>query len=846
MKPTRFLALLLPLALLAACDSGGGGSSDNDAPPTFAITTSALGDALADTPYSAQLNTANGAAPVTFAWAAGFTPPAWLSLSAAGELSGTPTAPASLALQIQATDSGMTPAVAQRSLNLEVLAAPSITTASLPRGIKGQGYNQQLSHDGTGALPLTFVLATGSALPAGMNLSAAGVLTGSPADGGLFVLEIELRYGSHVVDTSSFDLVVYESIPYTYIEDSLEPNDGTGTSTQLLPGATPAGRLTAGNPAVQATPLTLNSDLNITKPDGDDFFKFNIGTPGTITVEVFFRGLVGEVDVYLWKYAGAPTHAVTVVAQSEGYQSDDEKIVYYGAGLSGSFSIGYYYLQVHAPADAASSLWNRNAYSFRVSFNDLSIDTAQLEADSASGPVNVQVSGSYQGGALTSPQWSLVNGNLPTGVSFTSDGRFTGTPSEFGLREYTVRLEDSGASIERDIKVRFFDSSAGDYWQVRGERRLYDTGAGHPLLEAWGDAMVVAPHPDYPAEGAIYVLGGFSSQMLDSVRVFHTDRAGIPADKQFKFEDINKPLPNSLRYHGAAFVQHSYGGYIYVVGGEIGAAGGVHTVGDLWRGVYRLQVSDGGGAALGHPLTSSWELLAGLPDTAPGGEDIKGWGEFGLAAFDQAADADDRIYLLGGRYDLEDAVGSATYSRKFHDEVLMFECPTGAAGSGAWFWKSDAAPYTPRRFPAVGVLNGRIYMLAGREGAVGQTGSGGVIADYIEMYQPDPYQANAALAGAGKTQFPVLTGSGGYYPMFATLNGSIYVWCGWDSSFAGTRTLHKFTPNGGGVGGTATRLMDADWSTGFGGGVAHDGKLWIISGIGHGAEDEPRNLVYFP
>src|SRR5690606_34080764 len=114
--------------------------------------------------------------------------------------------------------------------------------------------------------------------------------------------------------------------------------------------------------------------------------------------------------------------------------------------------------------------------------------------------------------------------------------------------------------------------------------------------------------------------------------------------------------------------------------------------------------------------------------------------------------------------------------------------------------------------------------------------------DYVEMYEPDPYQTNVALSTADKTQFGTLGGGGGYYPMFATLNGSLYVWCGWDASFQGTRALNRFDPGTGGV----TRLCDADWGTGFGGGVAHDGKLWIISGIGHGADSEPKNLVYLP
>lgn len=836
MSKLRMAVLALPL-LLAACGDGGsssagsGGSGD-----TFRIVQGSVGSAITGVPFTAQLTTEHGTNPVTFGWEAGYTPPAWLSLSATGELSGTPTAVGAISLQVQATDAAMMPRTAIRTISLSVVAAPQITTSSLPRNIRGQVFNETLTHDAPTGLNPTFALATGSMLPTGFTLTPAGALSGMTTNGGLYVLEIELRVGAHVVDAASLDLVVYESIPYTYAQDSLENNDTRGTGTQLFPTAATPGRLTAADVHVQATPLTLNSDVNITKPDPDDYFRFNTGTVGTIKIEAFFRGLVGEVDLYLWYYTGPPTHAVVVVASSTGYLTDDETIVYHNA------QPGFYYLQVNAPGDVGAALFNRNAYTFRLSFSDVTITTDRLEADTAGGSINAQVAALNQGAAPVAPTFTLHSGALPAGVSFTADGRFTGTPTEFGLRSFSVRVDDNGASDVRTVRVRFFDSNNGDFWQVNGQRRLYN-GGSNPIYETWGEAMVVAPHPDY-AGGAIYVLGGVEVDVIDTVRVFHTASGTAAAAKHFKFEDIGRDLPTAVRYHGAAFVQHSYGGYIYVAGGEVGVPTGVHTSGDFWHEVYRLQVSDGAGAALAHPLSSNWETVASLPQLE-GALGIRGWGEFAMVAQDAAADADDRIYIIGGRYQPEDSAGSNTFSKKFHDEVLMYECPTTAVGAGIWNVKLDTAPYTPRRFPAAAMVNGRIYLVAGREGVVGQTGSGGAISASIEMYQPDPSSVNVALATAPASSFGSLT-TPVYYPMFGTINGDMYIWCGWDAGVVGTNQLHRFTPNGTGTGGTVTRLMDADWGTGFGAGIAHEGKLWILSGIGHGTETEPLNLAYQP
>ncbi len=822
------LLIIAPVLLIAAC---GGNGSNPGAGTTFHINQHTLPDAFIGLPYHAQLSTSNGNSPVSFGWAAGYAAPAWITLSAEGLVTGTPATAETLSLEVAATDGdGST---ATRTIGLEVVAPAQITTSVLARSIRGQPYTQQLASTAAAA---SFALSGN--LPAGISFSQSGELSGTPTQTGLFELEVELSVAGVVHDSALLDLIVDESIPYTYAEDPLEPNDTRGTGTQLFPGNTPPGLLTMADRHVQSEPLTVSSNMNIPKPDPDDFFRFNTQTVGEIRVEVYFRFLVGELDAYLWYYTGPPTHQVVVVAQSTNINTDDELIVYPNA------QPGFYYLQVNAQGDANLGLWNHNAYTFRLTFNDLTIPTERLEADSHSGPIDVGVSALNQG-APTAGEWALLSGTLPAGVSFTTDGRFTGTPTEFGLYECTVQVAAGDLSATREIKVRFYDSAAGDYWQIKGERRRYDPGAGNPFWETWGDAMVVAPHPDYPAEGAIYVLGGFDSAGLDSVRVFHTDRAGIPADKHFKFEDIGTPLPNQLRYHCAAFVQHTYGGYIYVVGGEIGVPAGGHTSGDYWGGVFRLLVADGNGDALAQPLAGGWEPLAEMPSTQ-GALGILGWGEGGLAVTDATADADDRIYFVGGRYQLEDAAGAGTYTKKFHNVVLMLECPTGAIGTGTWHRKNDTVSYTPRRFPAVGMIGGRIFIAAGREGAPGQSGSGGNIADYIEMYQPSATGTNAALATEGGAAFPVLSGAGGYYPMYATMNGALYVWCGWDSSFVGTKSLHRFEPGATGNNGSLTRLTDADWGTGFGAGVAHDGKLWIISGIGHGAEAEPKNLCYQP
>jgi hypothetical protein len=116
----------------------------------------------------------------------------------------------------------------------------------------------------------------------------------------------------------------------------------------------------------------------------------------------------------------------------------------------------------------------------------------------------------------------------------------------------------------------------------------------------------------------------------------------------------------------------------------------------------------------------------------------------------------------------------------------------------------------------------------------------------IQMVQPDPDSTDPAVAVANAAQFPALS-QGVYFPMYGVIGNALYVWCGWDANVEGTRRLQRFEPDAiTGIGGTLTRLTDADWGTGFGAGIAHDGKLWVISGIGHDNASLPLNLRYTP
>jgi len=136
--------------------------------------------------YAQALPAAGGTAPYTWSLTSGALPPGMALVGSA--IAGTPLAPASYNFTLQATDSAAPfPAATYQAFKLTVYptgsAALAITMSAvpLPSGQVATAYNQTLNASG-GTPPYTW---SAVGLPAGIALSAAGVLTGTPASVGL-------------------------------------------------------------------------------------------------------------------------------------------------------------------------------------------------------------------------------------------------------------------------------------------------------------------------------------------------------------------------------------------------------------------------------------------------------------------------------------------------------------------------------------------------------------------------------------------------------------------------------------------------------------------------------------
>ena len=150
--------------------------------PPLTVNPASLPAGTSGTPYSQTVTASGGIAPYSYAVLSGALPPGLTLAAGTGVISGTPTTPGAYGFTIQATDA--TPNTGSRAYTINVGGnILSVAPASLPNGTQGTAYNQTVTASG-GTGPYTFALTAG-ALPAGLTLSSAGVISGTPSGSGV-------------------------------------------------------------------------------------------------------------------------------------------------------------------------------------------------------------------------------------------------------------------------------------------------------------------------------------------------------------------------------------------------------------------------------------------------------------------------------------------------------------------------------------------------------------------------------------------------------------------------------------------------------------------------------------
>ena len=162
---------------------------------------SQLPDAGVGVFYSFQFTNLGCLSP--FTWTSCSPPPPSLSLDPSGNLSGIPAAAGSNYFCVQVMDSASHTATSNFTLIVRRL---QITTPSLFNGAVAAGYTNQFVAD-YGQPPYTWSFNSGS-LPASVNFSSAGVLTGIPSASGTFNFNVGVTDANLAGTNRSYSLLI--------------------------------------------------------------------------------------------------------------------------------------------------------------------------------------------------------------------------------------------------------------------------------------------------------------------------------------------------------------------------------------------------------------------------------------------------------------------------------------------------------------------------------------------------------------------------------------------------------------------------------------------------------------
>ena len=432
--------------------------------PTISIGPASLSAGAIGTSYNETVTASGGTGPYIFT--AGSLP-AGLTLSSGGVVSGTPTAGGTFNFTITATDSSTgtgAPFSASRAYSLTI-ADPTISIAPtiLTAAAVNTAYSRTITASG-GTAGYSYAVTAGS-LPAGLTLSSGGTLSGTPTASGSFNFTITATDSSTgtgpFTGSRAYSLSVTANPPVANgVAATVAPNStnnpitlditgGAATSVAVATAAT-HGTATASGTAITYTPATGYS--------GSDSFTYiainseGTSAPATVSVTVSIPTIsvspstlsAASVAVAYSQTitasggTSAYSYAITAGALPSGLTLSPAGAVSGTPTAGGSFN--FTITATDSSTGTGAPFSGSRAYSLTVASPSISIAPATLPAATVATAYSQSVTAS---GGTASYSYAVTAGALPTGLTLSSGGALSGTPTASGSFNFTITATDS-------------------------------------------------------------------------------------------------------------------------------------------------------------------------------------------------------------------------------------------------------------------------------------------------------------------------------------------------------------------------------------------------------------------
>jgi outer membrane autotransporter protein len=443
------------------------------APPVIVIAPAALTGGTVGAAYSETFIASGGIASYSYAITAGALPAGVTLNGSNGVISGTPTAGGTFNFTVTATSSSTgtgVPHTGSRAYSTTFLPATVLLPATtLANGTQNAAYSATLNPASGGTSPYSYAVTAG-ALPAGITLNTAtGALTGTPTASGTFNFAVTATdsstgSGPYTSTPRGYTLQILNSPPVANpVSATVAYNSSANPITLNITGGVPTsvaiGTAAAhGSAVASGTTITYQPTAGYAGPDSFTYTATNTAgtsapatvsiTVGNPTITVTAGGPMsaqvgaGYSQTFTWNGGTAPYSGFTVTGLpaglSVGGATATSVTVSGTVSAAGSFNI---------VASATDSSTGNGPFTTGQGFT-LTAGAPTLGMTPAAGnlPMNYGVATTinFASSGGTAPySYALTAGSLPVGVSFSSGGVLSGTPTVPGNYNIAVRTTDS-------------------------------------------------------------------------------------------------------------------------------------------------------------------------------------------------------------------------------------------------------------------------------------------------------------------------------------------------------------------------------------------------------------------
>ncbi|CAH0303949.1 MULTISPECIES: MBG domain-containing protein [unclassified Pedobacter] len=379
----------------------------------------------------------------------------------------------------------------------------SLFPVTLPNPVYGAAYSQNVTASG-GTGGYTFMLSAGS-LPAGMSLSPAGVLSGTPSQAGIFNFTVQAADGNSVTGTRAYNIQIAaptvvlnpvtlpDPVLTVAYSQQLSSTGGIAPYTYLVgAGALPAGLSLSSTGLISGTPTasgTFNFSIfssDISPFNGVRAYSVTVA-PAVITISpaTLPDAVVGSAYSQSLSSTGGVlpyTYSITAGALPTGITLSAAGVLSGSATAAGSYSF--------TVKSTDASLGSKSqAYSINVAQADITISPATLPNPT----LGAAYSQTFLSVGGTAPYtYSITAGAPPTGITLSAAGVLSGTATAPGSYTFTVKSTDafsSNKSVSYTIAISALTISAPANFPV-GLSTTYGTASATTSVTVSGTGLL--------------------------------------------------------------------------------------------------------------------------------------------------------------------------------------------------------------------------------------------------------------------------------------------------------------------------------------------------------------------